>query len=147
MSDRLNKIQYEREACSRCDGSGHYSYNSITGTECFKCRGTRKQLTKQAAKSFNLITEFKRDMLEVPASMIEPGDQIRVPGNYKRMPVEWAELDTLNPGRISIGFTKSDGVKFSWGVPEDMMVARIPTSDQFQEIAKFAMFLPGVEVS
>lgn len=29
------------EKCSRCDGSGHYSYNPMDGTKCFRCQGRR----------------------------------------------------------------------------------------------------------
>lgn len=29
--------------CSRCGGSGHYSYNQMDGTMCYGCRGTGKQ--------------------------------------------------------------------------------------------------------
>lgn len=29
--------------CSRCGGSGHYSYNQLDGTMCYGCRGTGKQ--------------------------------------------------------------------------------------------------------
>lgn len=28
-----------KATCSRCGGSGHYSFNLIHGTVCFKCRG------------------------------------------------------------------------------------------------------------
>jgi uncharacterized protein YeaC (DUF1315 family) len=28
--------------CPRCGGTGHYSYNAITGTTCFKCDGFRQ---------------------------------------------------------------------------------------------------------
>ena len=27
------------ETCSRCGGSGNYSYNPMNGTTCFKCNG------------------------------------------------------------------------------------------------------------
>lgn len=44
-STDAKRISYEREPCTRCGGSGHYSYNRIDGTTCFKCRGTGAQLT------------------------------------------------------------------------------------------------------
>lgn len=34
----------EGKTCSRCGGSGHYSFNLIKGTVCFKCNGTGKEL-------------------------------------------------------------------------------------------------------
>jgi DnaJ-class molecular chaperone len=33
-------------ACSRCRGSGQYSYNQINGTTCFGCNGSGKMLPK-----------------------------------------------------------------------------------------------------
>ena len=37
----------ETEICSRCCGTGNYSYCQSYGTRCFKCHGTGKQLTKR----------------------------------------------------------------------------------------------------
>lgn len=36
--------------CSRCGGSGRYSFNLIHGTRCYGCGGTGKQKTKPAPK-------------------------------------------------------------------------------------------------
>lgn len=36
--------------CSRCSGSGKYSFNMIHGTKCYGCNGSGKQATKPAAK-------------------------------------------------------------------------------------------------
>lgn len=35
--------------CSRCGGSGRYSFNLIHGTKCYGCNGTGKQKTKPRA--------------------------------------------------------------------------------------------------
>lgn len=34
--------------CSRCGGSGKYSFNLMHGTKCYGCNGTGKQKTKPA---------------------------------------------------------------------------------------------------
>jgi hypothetical protein len=34
-------VEYIFEACGRCDGTGHYSFNPLDGTRCFDCRGRR----------------------------------------------------------------------------------------------------------
>jgi len=34
------------EPCGRCDGSGHYAFNLLDGTVCFRCRGSKVQHTK-----------------------------------------------------------------------------------------------------
>lgn len=35
----MNQIQI---TCSRCNGSGHYSFNLTRGTVCFQCKGAKK---------------------------------------------------------------------------------------------------------
>lgn len=38
----------EHRTCTRCGGSGHYSYNQIDGTRCFGCAGSGKMLPTTA---------------------------------------------------------------------------------------------------
>ena len=45
----MAKINYETETCTRCAGSGHFSYNRMTGTRCFKCGGEKITYTKRGA--------------------------------------------------------------------------------------------------
>lgn len=40
---------FETETCSRCWGSGNYSYCQSHGTTCFKCLGSGKTYTKRGA--------------------------------------------------------------------------------------------------
>lgn len=35
--------------CSRCNGSGRYSFNLMHGTKCYGCNGTGQQRTKPSA--------------------------------------------------------------------------------------------------
>lgn len=39
---------WERVTCSRCGGSGQYSYCQMHGSVCFKCGGAKRVLTKRA---------------------------------------------------------------------------------------------------
>lgn len=55
------KIEYEKEDCSRCGGSGHYSFNSMHGSVCYGCGGTGKRLTKRGAAT----KKFADGMLDV----------------------------------------------------------------------------------
>ena len=36
---KAGKLDYE--TCGRCGGTGHYSYNQLTGSTCFGCNGKR----------------------------------------------------------------------------------------------------------
>lgn len=64
---KLEDLKFETETCGRCGGTGHYSYNQISGTRCFGCEGKKVRLTKrgEAAKKFadelreTLITDVK----------------------------------------------------------------------------------------
>ena len=43
----------ERQAytCTRCNGTGRYSFNLMHGTKCYGCNGTGKQYTKPRVPS------------------------------------------------------------------------------------------------
>ena len=45
------KLKYHRETCSRCGGTGQYSYCSAYGTMCFKCNGSGNQISKIGSKT------------------------------------------------------------------------------------------------
>ncbi|GHV06463.1 hypothetical protein FACS1894217_05190 [Clostridia bacterium] len=46
------------QTCSRCGGSGHYSYNQIDGTRCFKCGGKKTVVMTPTKK---LIARIKKE--------------------------------------------------------------------------------------
>jgi hypothetical protein len=43
--------------CPRCNGTGHYSYNAITGTTCFKCDGFRLVAPKLTRELYALVSD------------------------------------------------------------------------------------------
>lgn len=48
MSDQAPRQTY---TCTRCNGTGRYSFNLMHGTKCYGCNGTGKQLTRPATPS------------------------------------------------------------------------------------------------
>lgn len=68
--------EWEKTSCSRCGGSGRYSWCEMYGDKCFKCHGSGKQLTKRGEAAL----AWYRNRLEVPASEIRPDDYIRTSG-------------------------------------------------------------------
>ena len=48
MSDTAPRQAY---TCSRCNGTGRYSFNLMHGTKCYGCNGSGKQYTKPKAPS------------------------------------------------------------------------------------------------
>ena len=74
-----NAIRYETEACSRCGGSGHYSYNQISGTRCFKCGGGKTQLTRRGARARTAVESYKTDLRrKILRIDLIPGDAILI---------------------------------------------------------------------
>lgn len=69
-----NTPKLETETCSRCGGSGHYSYCQMYGTKCFKCLGKGVVLSKRGATASKYLTEIRSR----PASEIKAGDIIRM---------------------------------------------------------------------
>lgn len=63
MKHELKITKLETEVCSRCSGSGHFSFHSERGTTCFKCHGRGTTLTKRGAVAqaflFSLLTKKK----------------------------------------------------------------------------------------
>lgn len=49
-------------ACSRCGGSGHYAYNPMDGTRCFRCLGSGKEVHE-----VRWYTDKERAMLDKAA--------------------------------------------------------------------------------
>lgn len=59
---------FETIICSRCGGTGHYSYCETHGTRCFECEGTGMALTtrgKAARAFFNKLRETTAGQVEV----------------------------------------------------------------------------------
>jgi hypothetical protein len=64
----------ETTECHRCGGTGHYSYNQITGTTCFKCGGLKRVCTKRGAA----VQKFVLSLRKVSVHDLKPGDRVRI---------------------------------------------------------------------
>lgn len=73
------KYVFESTECSRCGGSGRFSFNLKDGTMCFGCQGTGKKLTKRglAAKY------FFEDSLSKQVTDCKVGDVIKLSSSSK----------------------------------------------------------------
>ena len=132
------KIIYETECCSRCSGSGHYSYNQMTGTRCFKCNGSGTQLTKRGASTKDLALS----LTEIKGVEIKVGDTMRF-GNNGQITVESiqvTERESMNkrlnaageiPKRSIVTVT---GPKFEREFYGDSNYKKFLTEDQICEL-------------
>lgn len=66
--DRIIEI----ETCTRCGGSGRYSYNQITGDRCFKCGGKGTQMTKRG----RAVNDWIREQTATDALSVKVGDRV-----------------------------------------------------------------------
>ena len=71
-----NATEFESETCSRCGGSGHYSYCQMYGTTCFKCRGRKRVYTKRGAAAALYLESLRKK----PAREFQPGDLLYMEG-------------------------------------------------------------------
>src|SRR3954467_5827038 len=95
-----HSLHFETEPCGRCGGSGHYSWNALTGSRCFGCEGSGTRLTrsgKAARQRFeDALTEGA-----VPARELVAGDIVRDDRRWRRV-VETEGRDMT--GRTSSGY-------------------------------------------
>lgn len=71
----LKMAGFETETCSRCGGTGEFSYCQMYGRTCFRCGGKRITLTPRGAAASNYLKELR----SVPAAEIKIGDRIKFP--------------------------------------------------------------------
>lgn len=64
---------FESKVCSRCGGSGNFSFNHKDGTMCYGCNGTGSKLTKRGTAAL----KFFQDSLTIPASELAVGMRIK----------------------------------------------------------------------
>lgn len=105
----------ERETCSRCHGSGHYSYNQLTGTLCFKCSGTKLQRTKRGEAVFR----FLREMTETTALDVKVGDIVsydnHFTGRHRFEIAKIIETAPMSDRQRSVVLVSKGGKQFGFG--------------------------------
>lgn len=96
------KVTFETTECTRCGGSGKYSFNPLDGDRCYGCRGTGSQLTR-AGKAAKARFDKAMEEMKVTYADVNEGDKIRqVHGNRKWNTILSVTDDDLNPGRIVV---------------------------------------------
>lgn len=97
------KVKFEKEPCTRCDGSGHFSSCQMYGTTCFKCNGTTVQSTRRgiaARKAFDAVM----DRMDKTWADVKPGDRVYV--RNENSALRWLTIATIEestPIRSRIG--------------------------------------------
>lgn len=99
------KLVYEHVTCSRCGGSGTYSYCSMYGSTCFKCGGRKRVPSKAGAKAAAAVKAFMADNFSIRVSDLKPGDRIKVDGRYVRT------VESVDGPKVAGWSTAPDGTK------------------------------------
>ena len=109
MTTPKKLLKFEREPCSRCAGSGHYSYCEMWGTTCFKCQGKRETLTKRGRAAHDWMVA----QMETVATDVKVGDLVVFSGGARRFV---QEIKNSRFGPNSITFVTKD---CNYGVGQD----------------------------
>lgn len=90
--------KFEKVCCSRCGGSGSYSYCTMYGSVCFKCGGQKQLFTKRGRKAFDLYLFH----LQKPIIDVKVGDVVKLPRTKNFCEVKAIEDDKLNEGHRAV---------------------------------------------
>ena len=119
------KTLMETTTCSRCGGSGRYSYNMRDGDRCYGCAGKGVKYTKRA----NVALDLFRTLREQPFDSFTVGDLVRYRTMNGERTVQLASepVETKNAmyGKHADGSTNREdkiylhSVILSWGSPDN----------------------------
>jgi hypothetical protein len=68
------KLPFETVTCSRCGGSGKFSFNLMHGDMCYGCSGSGVKYTKRGLAAKQFFTES----LSKPCEQVVAGDKVRI---------------------------------------------------------------------
>ena len=120
---------FESATCTRCEGSGKFSFNQMDGDRCYGCGGTGVKLTKRgvAARAHYL------SLLQRPVSEIAVGDSVYEYvglSNAKR----WLKIASIRPDTLNGGFWLDLNYKgkpsVTQGVGANATLACVTTEEQ-----------------
>lgn len=92
MAETLkNKYGFPVQTCTRCGGTGQFSFNMITGSTCFGCGGSGFQIKgKKAREAFTAYVEATRGASTLTAKDLQVGDKLSHEGFWRTVvAIEW----------------------------------------------------------
>lgn len=125
---KVTKINYEREACSRCGGSGRYSYCAMYGDMCFGCSGKGKQLSRAGERARAALQAFYTEHYTRPATELTPGDFMKFEGHQQYRKIKSIKPYAADADYMELTFCKGA----AYTCLRDCIVIVRPTSEQFQ---------------
>lgn len=118
---RTNAQGFPLVTCSRCKGTGQFSYNTVTGRRCFGCGGTGETIRRgKATKAWNAYLEAVKAAGEKPWSEVAVGEAVKPFWDRPRKVVTVASIDVedLDSGHIMVRFSDGNmlGTRFEFTV-------------------------------
>ncbi len=105
----------ETETCSRCGGSGNYSYCQSYGTTCFRCCGRKRTYTKRGHAALLYLKQLRSRPIET----IQVGDVVKMGGVTMSCQVYdvWVKVTQVSR-RTQEGSSLQDGVMVPYSVEQ-----------------------------
>jgi DnaJ-class molecular chaperone len=97
-----NKQGFPLDECSRCGATGHYSFNTVTGSRCFNCNGSGYTVQKRAESAWSAMLAEIDSHRRCTVRNMNVGDLIA----YKRV---WREVVSIEITDQSCGSFKVSG--------------------------------------
>lgn len=95
----MSATQFETRSCTRCGGSGRYSFNQFDGDRCFGCAGKGRMLTTRGLAA----SAWLKALRQVPASDVKPGDIVRHDMLAGLSPVQvTSKVISVGPSTVSV---------------------------------------------
>jgi hypothetical protein len=122
-------LKFDRVTCSRCSGTGHYSYNQVSGSTCFKCEGAKQVLTAKG----NRQRDYYRARTEIKIEDVKVGDRVSCDGmkfNVLEIVPSKSQGRTGDGPWITYQCLNLRGKTLSYGASVGSLVSRVlPTAE------------------
>lgn len=128
MKETTTARKLETTTCSRCCGTGNYSYCPSYGTTCFKCCGRKVVYTKRGQAARNYLETIRSK----PVEEIKVGDMVQMSGCTMGGSVydAWVTIKAISTD-IQEGASLRDGVM----VPYRMTMTRLDGMSKYGAMA------------
>jgi DnaJ-class molecular chaperone len=127
------KLLFENVTCSRCGGTGSYSWCQMYGSTCFKCAGSGSTLTKRGHAAQVWLNARKK----VPTTSINVGDRVWSESVFGNLKMTVVEITPNERGGMDIVGETEKGERSSLiGFTE---VRRVLTNGQMAELKAGAL--------
>lgn len=112
MSTETKNLLFDRQECTRCGGSGRYSFNALDGDRCYGCGGTGVQIARKHRDMYNVWVKARREAREPTYGQLRAGDQIARGPKGARY---WATVASVQIDREQVmGRSRTGGESAEW---------------------------------